>query len=114
MIVAGLSKDQDWQFGRGKATYLVNRAAVRQNVVTRLRSWKDDWFLDVEAGLDWLTLLGTRGNRDNLTRAIEREVTTTEGVRSVTRLDVTLSGRDARISLVFLTIFDDQPESVEL
>lgn len=111
MRVAGITTDGDWQFGRGKATYLRNRDAIRQNVVTRIRSFTNDWFLDVSAGLDWFALIGSRNTETRLRRDLERTVLTTDGVRSITRLEIVGRDRDrgVTIELSFLTIFDDDP-----
>ena len=110
MRVAGITASGDWRFGRGRATYLRNRDAIRQNVTTRIRSFTNDWFLDVDAGIDWITLLGSRGNESRLLRAIEKEVLTTEGVRAITALSIVSRepSRGVLIELSFLTIFDDE------
>jgi len=42
----------DWTFGKGKADYVSSSKEIRQNVVTRLRSFKNDWFLDIGDGID--------------------------------------------------------------
>lgn len=111
MRVSGITSSGDWRFGRGKATYLSNRDAVRQSVVTRIRSFTNDWFLDVSAGLDWFNLLGSRNTEARLLRDLERAILTTNGVRSITRLEIVGRNRDrgVTIELVFLTIFDDDP-----
>lgn len=106
MRVSKLVND-DWTFGNGRANYAVNADAVRQNVKTRLRSFKYDWFLDVEANIDWITLNGQLNNKDKILREIERVTLNTYGVTSITALDVTKEEkRHAMIKLSFSTIFD--------
>ena len=108
MRVSGLDSDNDWRFGRGLAVYISNAEAVRQNVVTRIRSFASDWFLDTAANIDWIDLLGRRNTRDEIMREVERVTLATEGVTIITRLeiDVKTSTREAAIMLSFGTIFD--------
>jgi len=109
MRVSGLTSGGDWRFGRGKANYLQRSDAIRQNVVTRLRSFTDDWFANVDAGIPWIQVFGQRGNRDRISREIERTVLATEGVRAITRLRIVSvdQNRGARIELAFRDIFDE-------
>lgn len=108
MRVSGLDSDNDWRFGRGLAVYISNAAAVRQNVVTRLKSFTSDWFLDTDANIDWIDLLGRRGTREEILRDVERVTLATEGVTTITKLDIDVktSTREASIMLAFGTIFD--------
>lgn len=108
MRVSGLDKDNDWRFGRGLAVYISDAEAVRQNVSTRLKSFASDWFLDTDANIDWIDLLGRRNTKDEILRAVERVTLGTEGVTTITRLDIDVktSQRTATIMLSFGTIFD--------
>lgn len=109
MKVSGLDSNNDWKFGHGKADYISNSEAIRQNVSTRLKSFKNDWFLDIDANIDWIGLLGLKNNRDEVLREIERVVLETEGVMQITTLEIgEILSRHAIITLRFLTIFDDE------
>jgi len=109
MRVSGLDINNDWQFGRGKASYIVRGEAVRQAVVTRIKSFASDFFLDVDANIDWIDLLGRRNTREQIQREVERVILSTDGVTTITRLDISVnaSTRNAMINLSFGTIFDD-------
>lgn len=108
MRVSGLDSDNDWRFGRGRALYIADAEAVRQNVSTRLKSFASDWFLDTGANIDWIDLLGRPGTRDEILRNVERVTLATEGVTTITRLEISVktSTRHATILLKFGTIFD--------
>jgi len=88
MRVSGLDSNDDWRFGKGKANYLTGRKAIAQNVRTRLRSFANDWYLDVEEGIPWIQLLGNPGTERRILRSVERTVLQTEGVLQVTRLEI--------------------------
>jgi hypothetical protein len=114
MRVSGLDKDGDWRFGRGLASYVSSSETIRQNAVTRLRSFASDWFLDTDACIDWIDLLGRRGTQDEIMRAVERVTLATEGVTTITKLEISVktSARSASILLTFGTIFDTEFEEV--
>lgn len=109
MRVSGLTADGDWRFGKGRAVYLRRSEAIQQAVVTRLRSFTDDWFLDTVNGLPWIELLGNKESEKRILREIETQVLGTEGVRLIERLRVTgLTQRNASIELTVIDIFDER------
>lgn len=114
MRVNRLTASGDWTFGHGKASYLVRSAAIRQNVVSRIRSFKNDWFADINHGSPWFTILGSRNNEAALLREVERIVLATTGVKKITRLRVaSIDGdRAAQIELNFVDMFDQGNQSV--
>ena len=83
MRVSALTSQNDWRFGRSQADYLIRSDAVAQNVVTRLRSFKNDWFLDFDAEIDWLNLLGKLNTRDQIRNEVTRVIVQTQGVLSL-------------------------------
>ena len=93
MQVSGLDKNLDWRFGKGRAVYKTNAKAIEQNVQTRLRSFRGDWYLDVDAGVNWIELLGNPGTEKRIIRAVESTVLQTEGVISIQELKII--GRDS-------------------
>ena len=93
MRVSGLDSDLDWRFGKGRAAYKRNADAIAQNILTRLRSFLGDWYLDTEIGIDWLTLLGNLGTEKRILRAVESTVMQTDGVLSIQELKII--GRDS-------------------
>lgn len=108
MKVSGLDKTGDWRFGRGRAVYVQDSAAILQDVVTRLRSFRGDWFLDVRAHIAWIDLLGQPGSRDRILREVERVTLATDGVVRLTHLsmDYNRTDRRARILLGYEDIFN--------
>jgi len=86
MRVSGLDNDLDWRFGKGRAVYKRNADAIAQNILTRLRSFLGDWYLDTEIGIDWLKLLGNLGTEKRILRSVESTVMQTEGVLSIQEL----------------------------
>jgi len=54
MIVRRLNNDFDISFGHGLSDYARDQEAVAQNVRTRLQLLREEWFLDVDAGVPYL------------------------------------------------------------
>lgn len=108
MKVRRIDADGDWTFGQGLANYITKAPMVRQNVVTRIKSFKFDWFLDVDAEIDWFNILGSKNNEKIILTEIERVTLATEGVRTIDRLRInSITKRDASIELIFTTIHDE-------
>ena len=110
MTTSRLDNNNDWTFGAGRANYITRSGEIRQNVVTRLKLIKNDWFPDITAGLDWFNILGQSGNQDRVLQQIERQVLQTDGVVSITKLDLRAVdvNRGAVIVLQYRDIFDEE------
>ena len=109
MRVSKITDLGDWAFGRGKSNYIAKSAAVRQNVLTRLRSFTNDYFADVTAGGDWIFIIGQRNNKDMIINQVEKIVLKTYGVRSIDKLEIisTDSDRHATIELKYTDLFNE-------
>lgn len=101
MRVARIDKNSDWTFGRGKANYLRQSKAIAQNVKTRLRSFERDWVHNVAHGIDWVNLLGNLGTERRILRAVERTVLQTEGVVSVSRVEIIQRNANRGVTIEF-------------
>jgi hypothetical protein len=107
MKVRRLDENGDWIFGQSLANYITKSAMVQQNVVTRIKSFKNDWFLDVDAGIDWWNILGSKNNEKTILRELERVILGTEGIRTIERLRIDgINKRDASITIIATDIYD--------
>lgn len=99
--------DSDWSFGKGLANYKSDDDAINQNVITRLKSFKNDWFLDIEANIDWFNILGNKNNQEIIESEIRRVVLATEGVLTLDNLNILeIIGRNVTIEIKYTTIFN--------
>lgn len=102
--VRKLTSDGDWMMG-GKAIYITEDRAIIQNIKTRLKSLKYDFFLDSEANIDWFGILGQIKNQKTVINEVYRVVLATDGVVEVESVEVTnLEKRNATIEVKFATI----------
>ena len=116
MRVSGLDSNRDWKFGKGRAAYKRNADAIAQNILTRLRSFLGDWYLDTETGIDWLKLLGNLGTEKRILRAVESTVMQTDGVLSIQELKIIGrdSSRGVTIRIRYTDVFGtSKPQTME-
>lgn len=78
--VRRLDDNHDWMFGFGLHNYAEQSEAISQCVKTRLWSFINDWFLDLDYGLPWLEKTGRNVNLDDWEVKIKRQVLETIGV----------------------------------
>lgn len=60
MTFRNLDASGDWTFGHGRQDYAAADRAIGLNVATRLRSFLNDCFWAMGAGVDWWNLLGAK------------------------------------------------------
>lgn len=102
----------DWAFGRGRADYVKDQAAIAQNIKTRLLSFKNDWFLDIDANIDWMNLLGQRGTEKIIENEVARVILTTSGVVRINSLSLQNKERRVIIEANITTIFGNDTITV--
>ena len=102
----------DWTFGRGRADYVKDQAAIAQNIKTRLLSFKNDWFLDIDANIDWMNLLGQRGTEKIIENEVARVILTTLGVVRINSLSLQNKERRVIIEADITTIFGNDTITV--
>jgi len=98
-------KKCDWTFG-GSSTTISGDDAILQRVSTRIKSFKGDWFLDFDAGIDWFLYLGSKNNEEKIKRDILNICKKTEGVLRVNSVEISSNeNREAVISINLDTIY---------
>ena len=109
MKVRQLDKNGDWTFGNSQNNYINKKEALKQNVVTRIKSCKNDWFLDSEANIGWWDILGIKNNEGIIKNQVYNTVVTTYGVTSIKNIDIQIDSatRKATIKIDLKTIYDD-------
>lgn len=91
-----LDENGDYSAGHGSADFFVDsQEAVGQSVLTRLRLWSGEWFLDIDEGTPYSTQVLGAHRRQSAGPAIKMRVAATEGVTSVDNFSAEYDG-DAR------------------
>lgn len=110
MRVRALTPTGDWTFGAGTENYLTRNAAVRQNIQTRLSLWLGECFFNLNAGIDWANLLGSK-TPEALQLAIATTILNTTDVVGIKMLSVTLNAQrqfsiSFKVQTSFSTVID--------
>ncbi|MDR3244668.1 MAG: hypothetical protein LBT79_07970 [Elusimicrobiota bacterium] len=95
----GIDTNGDWIFGKGRNSYDTNNKAILTNVKTRLLSFYNDCFFDLEAGIDWWNLLGSK-NLENLFLSIKECILGSYGVAKIVSFSTHFS-QDRIVSISF-------------
>ena len=93
MIFRNLDANGDWVFGNGNGDFVQKDAAISLNIKTRLYSWLNDCFFDLNAGIDWLNRLGSKNQRTLLELDIRRIILSSEGVTGIVSFDTVLNSQ---------------------
>lgn len=109
MRVRKISITGDWTFGHNKSDYLQGNNTIAQRIKTRLRFFKNDFFLDYKQGIDYYQILGMTNNQSILTREILRVVKQTDGVISINSFNYVIddSQRNIDIKLNYNTVYSE-------
>lgn len=100
MKIRKLDTNGDIHFGYGDADFISDSAqTVAQKVVQRLRLWEGEWFLDVTAGTPWKARVLGRKYSKNIVQIIKQRIEETEGVQSVSSLDVSFDGNSRNLKI---------------
>lgn len=115
MRVRAQSASGDYTFGQGAANFLANSPAmVGQSVMTRLRLWEGEWFLDVTEGTPWAQkILGTN-TKPLYDLAIQQRVLETAGVTGISSYSSNVSGRTLTVTATIDTLFGSTTVSANL
>jgi hypothetical protein len=104
MIIRRNDDNGDWQYGRGKADYLKDEDALKQNLKTRLASWLRDCFFDLNAGVDYNNYLDI-GSKSFLDLNVKQVILQTADVIKINTYESTIEERELTITANIYTIY---------
>lgn len=90
MRVRKVDKNHDWVFGRGLSDYAAGSEAIYQSVKMILLSVKNDWFLDLEHGIDWFDYWRKNPNMLKMEMDIKSHILSVDGVVKIDKYEVSL------------------------
>lgn len=95
-----LSPDGDYTIGTGADFYVDSPEAVAQAVLTRLRLWRGEWFVDTRDGTPWMEeILGKRVRTRSPDAAIKQRILGTEGVTEILSYSSSFDGNTRRMKV---------------
>ncbi len=105
MIIRALDATGDWTFGQGKQNYLIGQKAIALNIQTRLLSFLNDCFFDLNAGIDWINLLGSTNTKVQIELSVKAVILKSYGVLRINSLSSSFVGRRLSLTYNIDTIF---------
>lgn len=98
-----LDASGDYTIGQGNANFLVDSPdCVGQSILTRLRLWVGEWFLDVTEGTPWTTEILSAllyNTKPLLDMAIRTRVLLTDGVLSIVSYESTIDPETRQLTV---------------
>lgn len=110
-----LDANGDYSFGHGASDYLVDSsAAVAQAIQTALALYQGEWFLDLSAGVPWLTAVVGNNTQPIYDGVIQQAIQAVEGVQDIQNYTSSLDNnlRTLSISVTVITQFSSKPVTV--
>ena len=95
-----LDSNGDMVIGHGDADYLKDTPeCVVQSVVTRLRLWRGEWFLDLTEGTPYAPAVLGKHTKDSYDFVIRQRVLETEGVTEIEEYESIFDGETRRLTV---------------
>lgn len=117
MRYRALDPNGDYTFGVQGSNFLVNTPqAVAQAVMTRLKLFTNEWFLDYDEGTPWNTQILGRNTMPLFDQAIQERILETPGVTSLVsyQSQVDTTTRTAYIAIQIATLYGQTSLSMVL
>lgn len=90
MIVRRLDNNHDWSFGSSLANYARTSEATAQCIKTILLSFRYNWHLDENHGINWWAYFVKNPNIPVMESDIKRHILEVDGVASLQNLGLSL------------------------
>jgi hypothetical protein len=112
MIIRKLDTNHDWTFGHGLSNYAKDEEAINENIQTRLLSWVNDCFFNLQDGIDWRNRLEV-GQQKELKEEINANILQSFGVIGINFSELIFNGvtRVASMTYNVQTIFSPSFQS---
>ena len=109
MKVRRLDENHDFTFGNGLANYALTSEAIKQCVVTILLSFRYNWHLDEDHGINWWAYYVKNPNVSVMEDDIKRHILEVEGVSTLQDLSLQLNTitRQMIITVRYTDIFNE-------
>ncbi|RPJ58263.1 MAG: hypothetical protein EHM12_08240 [Dehalococcoidia bacterium] len=104
MRVRSIDVSNNWSFGKGKSNYKSDIEAIKQNIATRIKSWKGNCFFAKNDGVDWTNYFDI-GMKNYLDIDIRRVILQTDGVIRIDSYESEMTDRAISITANVVTIY---------
>lgn len=112
LAVRRIDANGDWTFGRGRGDYASGSESIQQRVVTRLRSFTNDWFLNLSYGINWTQDSQKPADLAGLEAEVKATLLQTDGVKAIKSFAMDLN--EFRVLTVTATLVDEYNTTYEV
>lgn len=100
----------------GDLVMIADAQATRQRLEQKLRLWRGEWFLNINAGFPWLQDVLAQQPRPEVLRSLVSDLVTRDpGVKAMPRLELSFEGVDRRLRIKFdATLINGTTETVDI
>lgn len=111
-----LTEDGDMTFGSGQADfYRDDIQGVTQSILTRLRLWRGEWFLDITEGTPYVGAILGKYTKETIEPALRQRILNTDGVTEIESFEMEINPdtRVANINISIKTIYSSDSVQID-
>ena len=91
-----------------------DKQILKQALRQELKTFKGDWFLDVDKGIPYYQdILGQRNSIDSVRAIFIEAIKSVEGVKEIVGLELNLNGKDRTLD-VSITVLDEYNNTINV
>ena len=116
MLVRAIKNNEDmskraWVFCRGLSAYKKDQAGISQGIKSGLLEFQNDCYFALQNGIDWLTRLGSKNQKELLDNDIQNIISNRWGVLNIQDFQSSVIERAYSCSCNVYTVFS--PDSYQ-
>ena len=100
----------DWNFGKGVQNYADESLGVAYTVKMKILSWYKDCFFEMDAGIDWKNIMGSKTTKTEADTAIKEIIQTEPEILELTYFESSVTDRVYTATIRFKTIYGETIE----
>jgi hypothetical protein len=110
MRVRALDNNWDFKFGKSRQDYTSTSLATAYDVKQKILSWYNDCFFDMQSGIDYKNLLGSKGGKDQIDDSIRKIIAVQPDIVELTYFDSAVVDRKYTLTARFKTVYNETIE----
>ena len=100
----------DWNFGKGLNDYADDALGVAYTVKMKILSWYKDCFFEMDSGIDWKNILGSKVSKEEADAQIKDIIQSEPEITELVYFDSSVTDRIYSATIRFKTIYNETIE----
>jgi hypothetical protein len=110
MRIRALDSNWDWKFGRSRQDYASESLAAAYDVKQKILCWYNDCFFDMQSGIDYKNLLGSKGGKEKLDNSVRKILAVQPDIVEITFFESSVVNRKYTLTARFKTVYNETIE----